>query len=89
MADATLSSLSSHYNTLPQWAAMVKKLVLIQPGSAAAERLLSLLSSLSLQQESAWKITSRHLNRLTTLQQYVKGQELERARSISTYFVRN
>ena len=53
MANVTLSSLSSHYDTLPQWAAMVKKLLLIQPGSAAVERLPSLLSNLSLQQERA------------------------------------
>ena len=68
MADATLSSLSSHYDTLPQWAAMVKKLVLIQLGSAAAERLFSLLSSLSLQQESA-------------LEDYIEASEMIRYNS--------
>ena len=35
------------------WSALVKQLLLIHPSSAAAERVFSLLSSLSSQQESA------------------------------------
>ena len=44
------------------------KLVLIQPGSAVAERLFSLLSSLSLQQESA-------------LEDYIEASEMIRYNS--------
>ena len=47
---------------------MVKKLLLIQPGSAAAEGLFSLLSSLSLQQESA-------------LEDYIEASEMIRYNS--------
>ena len=36
--------------TLPHWSALVKKLLLIQPSSAAAERVFSLLNSMSSQQ---------------------------------------
>ena len=43
-----------HCETLPHWSALVKQLLLIHPSSAAAaERVFSLLSSLSSQQESA------------------------------------
>lgn len=45
---------AAHCETLPHWSALVKQLLLIHPSSAAAaERVFSLLSSLSSQQESA------------------------------------
>ena len=34
---------AAHHETLPNWAAVVKKLLLIQPSSASAERVFSLL----------------------------------------------
>ena len=42
---------AAHCETLPHWSALVKQLLLIHPSSAAAERVFSLLSSLSSQQE--------------------------------------
>lgn len=36
---------AAHRDTLPHWCALVKKLLLIQPSSAAAERVFSLLSN--------------------------------------------
>jgi hypothetical protein len=36
---------TAHRDTLPHWCALVKKLLLIQPSSAAAERVFSLLSN--------------------------------------------
>ena len=44
---------AAHRDTLPHWVALVRKLLLIQPSSAAAERVLSVLSILSAQQEGA------------------------------------
>ena len=44
---------AAHRDTLPHWVALVRKLLLIQPSSAAAERVLSVLSTLSAQQEGA------------------------------------
>ena len=43
----------AHWDTLPHWVALVRKLLLIQPSSAAAERVFSVLSALSAQQEGA------------------------------------
>ncbi len=44
----------SHEGTLPKWSSTCKKLLLVQPSSAAAERVFSLLNnSFSSQQESA------------------------------------
>ena len=40
-------------HTLPHWASLVRKLLLIQPSSAASERVFSLLSTLSSQQDNA------------------------------------
>ena len=39
--------------TLPHWVALVRKLSLIQPSSASAERVFSVLNTLSAQQEGA------------------------------------
>lgn len=45
---------AAHRDTLPHWCALVKKLLLIQPSSAAAERVFSLLSNaFTSQQDSA------------------------------------
>ena len=44
---------AAHRDTLPHWVALVRKLLLIQPSSAAAERVFSVLSTLSAQQEGA------------------------------------
>ncbi len=44
---------AAHCETLPNWAAVVKKLLLIQPSSASAERVFSLLNTFSSQQEHA------------------------------------
>lgn len=45
---------AAHRDTLPHWSALVKKLLLIQPSSAAAERVFSLLSNaFTSQQDSA------------------------------------
>ena len=45
---------AAHRDTLPFWAAIVKKLLLLQPSSATAERVFSLLSSIfNAQQDSA------------------------------------
>ena len=44
---------AAHRETLPNWAAVVKKLLLIQASSASAERVFSLLSTFSSQQEHA------------------------------------
>ena len=44
---------AAHRETLPNWAAVVKKLLLIQPSSASAERVFSLLNTFSSQQEHA------------------------------------
>ncbi len=45
---------AAHRDTLPHWYALVKKLLLIQPSSAAAERVFSLLSNaFTSQQHSA------------------------------------
>ena len=44
----------AHRDTLPHWCVLVKKLLLIQPRSAAAERVFSLLASaFTSQQDSA------------------------------------
>ena len=51
--DEKVSWWAAHRDTLPHWAALVKQLLLIQPSSAAAERVFSLLSSLSSQQDRA------------------------------------
>ena len=45
---------AAHRDTLPHWCALVQKLLLIQPSSAAAERVFSLLASaFTSQQDSA------------------------------------
>ena len=38
--------LAAHRDTLPNWVALVRKLLLIQPSSVAAERVFSVLSTL-------------------------------------------
>ena len=46
----------AHRDTVPQWVALVRKLLLIQPSSAAAaERVFSVLSTLSAQQKGAFE----------------------------------
>ena len=61
-ADGTAADLSEmqklawwagHSDTLPHWASLVRKLLLIQPSSAASERVFSLLATLSSQQDNA------------------------------------
>ena len=42
-----------HPDTLPHWVALVRKLLLVQSSSAAAERVFSFLNTLSAQQEGA------------------------------------
>ena len=44
---------AAHQDTLPHWAALVRKVLLVQPSSATAERVFSLLATLSAQQEAA------------------------------------
>lgn len=44
---------AARHDTLPHWASLVKKLLLVQPSSAASERAFSLLSTLSSQQDNA------------------------------------
>ena len=44
---------AAHPDTLPHWVALVRKLLLVQPSSAAAERVFSFLNTLSAQQEGA------------------------------------
>ena len=44
---------AAHPDTLPHWVALVRKLLLVQPSSAAAERVFSILNTLSAQQEGA------------------------------------
>jgi len=44
---------AARHHTLPHWASLVRKLLLIQPSSAASERVFSLLSTLSSQQDNA------------------------------------
>ena len=44
---------AAHQDTLPQWSALVRKVLLVQPSSASAERVFSLLATLSAQQEAA------------------------------------
>ena len=51
--DENVAWCAAHCDTIPHWEAVVKKLVLNQPSSAAAELVFSLLSSLLSQQESA------------------------------------
>lgn len=47
------SSKTTHKDTLPHWSSLVKKLLLIQPSSASAERVFSLLTNaFGSQQES-------------------------------------
>ena len=41
---------AAHRETLPHWSALVKKMLLIQSSSAAAERVFNLLNSMSSQQ---------------------------------------
>ena len=43
---------AAHQDTLPQWSALVRKVLLVQPSSASAERVFSLLATLSAQQEA-------------------------------------
>ena len=49
--DDKVSWWAAHRQTLPFWSAMVTRLLLIQPSSAAAERMFSLLSSASHSQQ--------------------------------------
>lgn len=42
-----------HRDTLPHWVVLIRKLLLVQPSSAAAERVFSFLNTLSAQQEGA------------------------------------
>ena len=52
--DDKVSWWAAHRDTLPFWSAIVKKLLLIEPSSATAERVFSLLSSIfKAQQDSA------------------------------------
>jgi len=44
---------AAHQDTLPHWTALVRKVLLVQPSSASAERVFSLLATLSAQQEAA------------------------------------
>ena len=44
---------AAHRDTLPHWVALVRKLLLVQPSSAAAERVFSFLNALSPKQEGA------------------------------------
>ena len=39
--------LAAHRDTLPHWVALVRKLILVQPSFAAAERVFSFLNTLS------------------------------------------
>ena len=49
---------SSNSETLPHWSAVVKKVLLVQPSSAAAERVFSVMESLfNKQQDSALEET--------------------------------
>ena len=43
--DAKLAWWAAHSKTLPNWSALVKKLLLLQPSSASAERVFSLLNN--------------------------------------------
>lgn len=52
--DDKLTWWANHKDTLPHWSSLVKKLLLIQPSSASAERVFSLLTNaFGSQQESA------------------------------------
>ena len=52
--DHKLTGWANHKHTLPHWSSLVKKLLLIQPSSASAERVFSLLTNaFGSQQESA------------------------------------
>ena len=44
---------AAHRDTLPHWCVLVKKLLLIQPSSAAAERVFSLLAIVFTSQEDS------------------------------------
>ena len=49
---------ATHYIALPNWSAAVKKILLVQPGSASAERVFSLLqNAFSKQQDAALEET--------------------------------
>ena len=52
--DDKLTWWANHKDTLPHWSSLVRKLLLIQPSSASAERVFSLLTNaFGSQQESA------------------------------------
>ena len=52
--DDKLTWWANHKDTLPHWSSLVKKLLLIQPSSASAERVFSLLTNaFGSQQESS------------------------------------
>ena len=52
--DEKLASWAAHSKTLPNWSALVKKLLLLQPSSASAERVFSLLNNgFNAQQDSS------------------------------------
>ena len=52
-ADGLVCNNEKEKLTLPQWSALVRKVLLVQPSSASAERVFSLLATLSAQQEAA------------------------------------
>ena len=54
LSDEKVSWWRNHANTLPRWSQAVKKVLLVQPSSAASERVFSLLNAaFNHQQEGA------------------------------------
>ena len=50
----------SHSTELPKWADAFRYIVLVQPSSAAAERVFSILQGFTAQQQSSWRTISNY-----------------------------